>query len=275
MSSSETPLSQSCKSCGQSFTGNYCNHCGEKVLLPEDRSFKTFINSILIASTLANSKFLRTLGYVVRKPGFISNEFAEGKRVRYMAPISLFFVLNLVYFLFPLIQLFSASLNTQLLAPYGSFLEVSITNKIVNEGLNLESFSVLYNQKTVGLAKLLVMVFVVLSSIPLHFLYRKKNRFFTDHVGYSVELACYNLFVNALLLTLIVKIFGLGHYLNELSLTLIFVLTNLYFLLRSGIVFYREKGWRLILKSMLMLIFLKVALEGYRFILFFITLLLM
>ncbi|NJN42937.1 MAG: DUF3667 domain-containing protein, partial [Flammeovirgaceae bacterium] len=213
--------------------------------------------------------------YVIKRPGFISSEFAEGRRVRYMSPLSLFFLLNLVYFLFPLIQLFNASLNTQLLAPYGDLLEFPLTTKIVSEDLNLASFTVLYNQKTVGLAKLLVMVYVVLSSLPLYILYRKKNRYFTDHITYSVELACYNLFVNALCLTLVTKVFGFGHYVNELSLTAIFIVTNLYFLVRSGVIFYNEKGWRLVAKSLSMLVFLKISLEGYRFILFFITLWLM
>jgi hypothetical protein len=42
-------------------------------------------------------------------------------------------------------------------------------------------------------------------------------------------------------------------------------------LLRSGMLFYGERGWRLVVKSMLMMLFLKLALEVYRAILFFIT----
>ncbi len=54
-------------------------------------------------------------------------------------------------------------------------------------------------------------------------------------------------------------------------LTGIFISSNLYFLVRSSKEFYKEKGWRLIVKSLVMILFLKVALEVYRFILFFIT----
>jgi hypothetical protein len=90
-----------------------------------------------------------------------------------------------------------------------------------------------------------------------------------------VELACFNLFVNAIMLTVLTTVFGLGHYLDELVLTFIFVSTNFYFLLRSGMVFYGERGWRLVVKSIAMLVFLKLALEVYRAILFFITLLIL
>jgi hypothetical protein len=59
--------------------------------------------------------------------------------------------------------------------------------------------------------------------------------------------------------------------LNEITLTVIFIITNLYFILRSGLAFYYEKGIRLVLKSLILIVFLKLALEGYRMVLFFVT----
>ena len=99
MNSSDTS-SITCKSCGTVFTGNYCNQCSEKVIRASDRSFKTFLSNLLVAITFADSKMIKTLWLVLKKPGFISREFAEGRRVRYLNPTSLFFVLNLIYFFF-------------------------------------------------------------------------------------------------------------------------------------------------------------------------------
>ncbi len=226
----------------------------------------------MIAITFADNKFVKTLWLVLKRPGFLSKEFAEGRRVMYLRPLSLFFVLNLIYFLFPVIQLFNASLYTQLLTPFRNFYTHWIANKMVAlEIKSIDSFTLVYNEKTLGLAKLLVMVFVFLASLPLNAFYRKRNRYFIDHVGFMVELACFNLFVNALLLTLMVRIFHLGGYLNELTLTAIFVITNLYFLLRASAVFYQERSWKLIAKSVVMILILKVALELYRALLFVIT----
>ena len=129
----------------------------------------------------------------------------------------------------------------------------------------------MYNLKTTSLAKMMVMVFVIISSLPLNLLYWKKNKFFADHVTYAVELACFNLFVNAIVLTIIMKVFGLGMYLSEAVLTTIFISTNLYFVFRSSNIFYHERGWRLITKSIVLILFLKVALEVYRSVLFFVT----
>jgi hypothetical protein len=90
-------------------------------------------------------------------------------------------------------------------------------------------------------------------------------------VTYAVELACFNLFINTIVLTILVRLIGGGSYLDEMALTGIFILTNLYFVLRSSYTFYHERGWRLIAKSITMILFLKVALEIYRAILFFVT----
>lgn len=270
----ETP-EHICKSCLNQFNGNFCNHCGEKVLTAKDKSFKTIFNSILLTLTFADSRFVRALWLIIIKPGLISRDFSNGIRVKNLSPMSVFFVLNLVYFFFPLIQLFSASLNTQLLSPFSGLYKEIITHKIINMGVDLSSFTLLYNIKSNSLAKLLVMVFVVIASVPLNFLYWKRNKYFTDHVTYAVELACFNLFINTILLTLIVNLTNTGGMLSEKALTFIFISTNLYFVLRSSQTFYAERGWKLVVKSLFLILFLKVALEIYRAILFIITLLML
>jgi hypothetical protein len=261
-----------CKSCGTVFRGTYCNNCGEKVLSAQDRSFKAFLNNLFQALTLVDGKVVKTLWLILRKPGFISGEYVAGRRVNYLKPLSLFFALNLIYFLLPVIQLFNASLKTQLNSSLGLVIQDLVAHKMIQENiLNVNSFSLIYDQKTTGLAKLIVMVFVIIASLPLNILYRKKGFYFVDHMTYMVELVCFNLFINALFLTLVLRFTGLGHYTDDQILTIIFVTTNLYFLIFSGNIFYKEKGWKLVAKSILMLLFLRVAQEIYRAVLFFIT----
>jgi len=268
----EQPLSEHiCKNCGNHFNGFYCNVCGEKVILPADRSFKTFINSILLAVTLADTRFIKTIWLIVRKPGGLSKEFAEGRRIKYLKPLSLFFVLNLLYFLFPSIQIFSASLTTQINSFQGKMALSTVASKMINIGIeSVNSFAILYNQKTSGLAKMLVIVFVVIVSLPLNLIYRKKNRYFTDHVGLSVELVCFNLLI-IIIMTLVLNIFGLGKYISEDILTGMTVTLNLYFLVRSARTFYEERPFMMVLKSVLMIGVLRISIEAYRAILFYVT----
>lgn len=272
----------SCKSCGNVFVGLYCNVCGEKVIEAQDRSFKTFIGNFLTAVTLADNRFLKTLWLTIKNPGFLSKEYANGRRVNYLRPLQMFFVLNLVYFLFKnVLQLFNSTLNTQMNYLFHSpMVRSMVTQRITEEGISLSGFAMIYNEKSTVLAKLLIVLFVWLASLPLSLIFRKKNRYFTDHVALSVELACFNIFVNAILLSGILlvlsKIFKwsgttLGDYLNDTTLTIIFISTNLYFIYRAARTFYGQTKKSLMIKSVLGIIGLFLALEAYRFLLFFVT----
>lgn len=225
----------------------------------------------MVAITLSDNKFFKSLWLSITNPGFLSKEITEGRTIKYLRPMSVFFVLNLVYFLFPVIQLFNASLKTQLSTMYSSFAQHLVAVRAAEMRIPVSAFEVLYNQKSVGLAKLMVIVFAIFASLPLNLFYSKRNRYFNDHVGLMVELACFNLFVNALVMTLAAKFLGLGQFLDDNVLTITFIITNLYFLLRASNTFYKEHGVLLVMKSIVMIAVLKLALEAYRFILFLVT----
>jgi hypothetical protein len=272
---------RSCKSCGHCFKGLYCNLCGEKVLEPKDRTFKTFLQNIALALTFADNKFVKTLWLIIKNPGFLSKEYAEGRRVNYIRPLQLFFVLNLVYFLFPLLEIFNTSLKTQMhLRTHSGLVRSIIYSSVGRDPLMLQGYELMYNQKTTSLAKLLIIVFVVLAAVPMAIIYRKRNRFFTDHVTLAVELTTFNLAVNAILLSLFVMALntflhwtnmGWEKYIDDFTLTIIFVLTNSYFLFAAGRTFYQQHGKMLLLKIGLGLLGLFVALEIYRVVLFLVT----
>jgi hypothetical protein len=277
----QQPEQHVCKSCSNSFVGLYCNQCGEKIIEAKDRTFRSVIGKVLIATTIVDNRFVKSLRLTIFNPGFLSREYVDGRRVMYMRPLQMFFILNLIYFLFPVLQMFNSTLNTQqTLLPHSKLARIIVAEKMKKDGFSLAGFELIYNEKTTGLAKLLIVIFVLIASIPLSLIFAKRNRYFTDHVALAVELTSFNLAVNAIGLTLllgIISIFfhwikvGWGLYLNDLTLTIIFVLTNLYFLFRASLTFYNQKGKRLIVKALLGILGLFLALEAYRFILFFIT----
>lgn len=275
------PTQHTCKSCGNTFTGLYCNACGEKVIEPKDRSMRTFLSNILLFISFADSRFIKTLWLTIKNPGLLSREYADGRRVNYLRPLQLFFILNLAYFLFPVLQLFNSSLRTQMYFLFhSSWVRNLVVRHVVEEGISMEGYGLLYDAKTTALAKLLMVIFVLLASLPLSVIFMKKNRYFTDHVTLSVELACFNIFVNALFLSGVLWVLSrvlhwsgsaLGNYLNEDTFTVIFVSTNLYFIYRAARTFYQQRGKRLIAKSIAAILGLFLALEAYRLILFFVT----
>lgn len=271
-----------CKSCGNTFAGLYCNHCGEKVLEARDRKFRIFFGKVLISTTFVDNRFARSIWLSIIRPGFLSREYVDGRRVNYMRPLQVFFILNLVYFLFPgVLQMFNSTLYTQLhVLPHKNIAKAVVNAKLQSEGISFIGFELMYNDTTRGLAKLLVVVFVFLASLPLSIIFRKRNRYFMDHLALSVELSSFNLAVNAIFLSVLFWLlntvmhwtgFGGYEYLNDITLTVMFISTNVYFLFKAGVNFYNQRGALLMLKASVGILGLFLALEGYRFILFFIT----
>ena len=103
-----------CKTCDNNFSGKSCNICGEKVIEPSDKSFYRFLGSILNEFTFLDNKFLYTLRLMLLKTGFVTRQYIEGTRIKFVKPLSMFFVVNLIYFLFATADTFNSQLTTQI-----------------------------------------------------------------------------------------------------------------------------------------------------------------
>jgi hypothetical protein len=88
-----------CGNCGAGLTGRFCSQCGEKQLTPRDYTVGHFLEDAIDGFTHLDTKFLRTFKLLIRKPGELSNAFFHGGRSRYTKPLSLFIIINIVFFL--------------------------------------------------------------------------------------------------------------------------------------------------------------------------------
>lgn len=77
---------------------HYCPSCGQKAL-PDHLTLKYFIHEFLSNYFSFDSKFFNTVKQLIIKPGFLSNEFIAGRRIRYINPIQLFVFTSFLYFL--------------------------------------------------------------------------------------------------------------------------------------------------------------------------------
>jgi hypothetical protein len=92
------PPAPSCENCGQPLTGEYCAACGQRNE-PHVHTLGHFASEAFESVTHADSRLWRTLGYLLVKPGFLSREFFNGKRARYLPPFRLYLVISLLFFL--------------------------------------------------------------------------------------------------------------------------------------------------------------------------------
>lgn len=279
----ETTSMHVCKNCSNQFEGKYCNQCGEKVIHHHDRSILHFLEGVFHIITHADAKLFRNLRLMLLKPGFVSKNFIEGIRQPYLKPIPMFFVGNLIYFLFPVFETFTTSLASQRqFQPYSEMVQTIVDKKVEAKGITLEALEEKYNAKTSSLSKLMLILFVPALAVVFSILNFKKSRYFADHLLISLEFMTYMIFYNTVILGFL--IYGVSIitnwigwdltyiFNNELALVLpLTILSCLYFLVRAERIFYDQRWVWAVVKSVVILASIFYILTGYRFVLFHVT----
>ena len=86
-----------CANCGAELLGEYCYSCGQPV-----KGMIRPLSSMMhdIADTIFNidSRIFRTLWPLLTRPGYLSNEYFSGRRVRFVTPFRLYFFLTIAAF---------------------------------------------------------------------------------------------------------------------------------------------------------------------------------
>ncbi len=95
----QTPPYSYCKNCGTKLNGMYCYQCGQYALDIEQPFWK-YIRQYFENVYQFDGKVWTTLYLLIRRPGFLTNEFNAGKISSYVHPLRLFMFISCLFFLF-------------------------------------------------------------------------------------------------------------------------------------------------------------------------------
>jgi hypothetical protein len=87
-----------CENCGTELHGYYCSNCGQAAV-NYHRSFRHVIIDVLDSFLNWDSKFIRSIGLLLWRPGWLTNQFLEGRRARFVHPLRLYLLVSIVFFL--------------------------------------------------------------------------------------------------------------------------------------------------------------------------------
>ncbi|MEI9918010.1 MAG: DUF3667 domain-containing protein [Bacteroidota bacterium] len=266
-----------CRSCGATLTGEFCSNCGEKKFIPGEDKVRHFFGDFFSAITSLDGNFLRTAKLMITKPGVMSYQYINGRRIPFVKPMSMFFIVNVIYFLLS----FGDGLNSTLYTQMNNMLWQSkvatnmVEKRIKEEKTTLKAFAIKYQEQSTEMAKLWLVLVVLYFSVPLWLINYNKKLFYFDHLTVSLEFislaAIYMFVILPWIIVLISKFVKLSDNSFDAmaKFPLIVISWGLLYAFERNT--YQQSIFRSLTKAALLVFLFYVTLMIYRITLFYIT----
>jgi len=174
-----------CGNCGAPLNGPFCSQCGEKKVTPRDYSFLHFVEEGVGALTHFDTKFVRTLKLLFTKPGELSNVYFRGGRSRYTKPLTLFIIINLVFFVFqPHTGLFGNKYPQYMHNPAYA---AAVHDQLRRTGESETNYMARFNANLFNQKKSLLIVAVPVLALFMMILFAGSGRTYAEHFVFSVQ----------------------------------------------------------------------------------------
>lgn len=217
------PVSLVCRNCGTQTVGRYCHTCGQDIFAGRNTTFSSVFYSFLENVFAFDNKIIRTLRYLLFRPGFLSSEYVSGHISRYVQPAKLYWFISIVFFtLFTSQILQNMRVNNwqekdiaqqENKAPIDSLLAHSIDSAFQNYiplmstnqqkavagadgfkgGRNREgkidfNESKRFVEQAVSLLPYIMFFYLPIFALITYWLFRKNRRYYVNHLVFSAHL---------------------------------------------------------------------------------------
>ncbi|MEQ9466849.1 MAG: DUF3667 domain-containing protein [Ekhidna sp.] len=195
-----------CKNCETKLQSEFkfCPNCGQQ---HKDKvvHFKQFVLDFLGDYFTFDSLIIRSVRPLLFNPGFLTNEFIAGRRVRYIPPLRMFIFISIIFFL--------------VLGSVNQTVQIEKTE----EAEFLDSFFNIWFPR-------LFFLLLPLFALFLYLLFRKPGRFYLTHFIFSVHLHAFIFVLLTVMVILIDYIFPSSVFLSQWSLMITVCLIEVYLL---------------------------------------------
>jgi hypothetical protein len=86
-----------CPNCGAAVSGNFCHECGQETVL-HPPSAREFLHEFIGHYVALEGKLWKSLLLLLFRPGQLTLEYINGRRVRYIQPLRLYLTFSLIFF---------------------------------------------------------------------------------------------------------------------------------------------------------------------------------
>jgi hypothetical protein len=202
---------ETCLNCGRTVAGeNFCPSCGQDTdarIVSAGHLLRDICDEFL----KYDAKLLLTIRYLIFKPGFLTNEYLAGRRVRYITPFKLYFIVSAVFFFTysmtgmdrrdrDLGTSTQAALHIDMAAPVAQHgVQPKTANSDVGGGAMANQLD-RFTARTLALQdwilshiSVMMILFIPLTALTLKLLYHRSGRLYVEHLVFASHVSAFSL----------------------------------------------------------------------------------
>jgi hypothetical protein len=197
-----------CPTCRRHNDEEYCPRCGEQRRCEGDLGFGHVWRQVVRETFDVDGRFFGTIRLLLTRPGQLTLDFLEGRRVGHVHPLKLFLLVSAIYFLLsggPMMRIGWSDTGTsqrvagtQLLRRPSPRVEELLRRKAEHRGISYEAFQRKIEGDLEILMKAGVVAGVVANGFWLAFLFRRQRRYLAEHMVMALHVSCFAMAVTVL-----------------------------------------------------------------------------
>ena len=188
-----------CPNCGSELVRHYCPDCGQKAPQPDDYSLREHAADFVDQVASLDGRIVRTLRTLISRPGALTIAHLAGRRARYLRPLQLFLLVNVLLFVAaPRAPMFSYSLDNYLEnAPPSPALVTRLVQRHAHVGVIRDSYVAAFDKRVEAQRKSLIILFVPALALVLHALFSWRGaspgvpRRYGEHLVFSLHVLAF------------------------------------------------------------------------------------
>lgn len=243
-----------CLNCGASVEKKFCPECGQENVELHD-SFFHLAGHFLADYFHYDSKFFKSLGYLFTKPGFLTKEYLEGRRVSYIPPLRLFFFISILSVIVS--GLYHKKFEKVILEE-----SINVTRIVDSVSVNVELDKLTGEEKrkveilNAGMnnfvhdLKYILFFLLPVYAFAFRLVYSRQKSFYVDHLIYTLHVQSFVFSLIAVILLIPLLIYAPA---QKIASTLVGLGTIIYTILSLRYL-YQQSWGKTILKALLALL---------------------
>lgn len=188
-----------CENCGTVLRGRFCHACGQAAERPTT-TVRGFVRQGAADLTSLDSRILRTLGLLLARPGRLTREYLDGRRIRYTQPLQLylgaaaaFFFVNAYHPFFTFDPRTGRVVSVLNAAGVSGSMDAQSRARLAARGVSLEVFSERFEAAVTGYLPAFLVGSVLLFGLVLHLFYRRQRRGYVEHAVFALHWSAFYL----------------------------------------------------------------------------------